>query len=167
MFNTRRKFLAYLIGILFNLFLTYCSYRLGEKQFYLIPIIGLLFYNLEYMLLMPITGLFLKSSNYKLSGVDVTNLKRSLSTFYYFELGAQLYIFTKMYLDYKVLQPVMFLITFEAITLLVFMFYWTIKFFWEAKKQNINLKNVSLISLYREVLAHVASIGLPKEDSSS
>lgn len=165
MYNTSDKLWGYLLGILYILVFTYFSYRLGEEQFYLVPIFGMAFYQLEYVLLMPIAGLLAKSFNYKLRNVDVTNLKPSYRIFFQYILTMQFLFLALMYLDQKIFKLTLIWMLIDTIVISIFISYWTLKFFSEAKKQNVNLKNVSLISLYQEMRTHFASLDLPKEDS--
>lgn len=154
---------ASLVSVLINLALTFFSYILGDKLFFLIPIIGIPFFLMQYLFLIPITVLLLgKNSNYKLMNVDVTSLQSVVNNFYFISLGSTSFFLALILQSQKVFKISLMWWGVDAVLLYGFMVYLTAKFFVEAKKQHVDLENVSLRRLYRELAIHVNQLGFQK-----
>lgn len=131
--------------------LTSASYWLGEKNYFLVPLILAPIYLAQFSFFLPIFFLLSTSENVLLKGVDLTSMKSIATKMSFCERFATFFCLTLGFLYGTVVWPVKIYACYAIVGMFFLFFYLRYRFYAEARKQNVSLKIDSIGQLIREI----------------
>lgn len=136
-------------------FFTFLSYWYEEKLFFLIPIILIPLYSVQFSYFLPMLRILAYSGVAKFEDVDISSLKGLFTNVLFFEISISLTLLICAFSNGKFVPAAIVYALYAIIAMIILTIIFKYKFHKEAVRQKIDIKIKNVGTLFAAIREHV------------